>query len=88
MFLSVQFVGAGRCFTTLKVYASTIYEAGKDRFGLIEPKKASPTHTPSRRQNEISSSRREVRSLRQRWIRANEEEKPWLSDIRNNYVQS
>ena len=81
MLLEISLKGSSK--RKLELIGVTIYEAGKDRFGLIEPKKVKPTHTPSRRQKEISSWKRELRSLlRQRWIRANEEEKPGLSDLR------
>lgn len=66
----------------LQTMCTFIICIGAERFGIKQPK-AKTTVRPNRRENKISAFRRDLKSLKQRFKKASEEEKPALAELRD-----
>lgn len=68
-----------------------VYQACQDTFGVKEGKTSKPPAGPSRRQRQITELRKELRTLKKRWRKADEREKEALnelsSELRKNLLQ-
>jgi hypothetical protein len=69
----------------LQTLPSLVYSVGKERFGLEQRRRTAPSGAPTlnRRQREIQTIRRELRSLRKQYRKATDEEKAGLHQLRH-----
>lgn len=65
----------------IKTMVKTVFQACLDTFGVKECNVIRPPAGPSRRQRHIKELREQLRTLRKRWQKANDEEKPALNQI-------
>ena len=80
----LEIAWAGPVEKKLSTMTSLIHSMGKDRFGAVTPKGKPKEGGPSRRQREIKCIRKNLRSLRGRWRRAEEHERAGLSELRED----
>ena len=69
----------------LEVMTRMIYTIAEDRFGVEEKQQKRKVHHASRREREIASIKRELRTLANTYRRSSDGERKGLSEIRNDF---
>ncbi|XP_062568263.1 uncharacterized protein LOC134230448 [Saccostrea cucullata] len=75
---------AGSIDRKIEAMTSIIYSVGLDRFGAEQRKKSQKEGRKNRREREIAKMRKDLRQLRKQYRKATDEEKPALSQLRDN----
>ena len=65
----------------MKTMVQLVYQACHDTFGVKEGQTVKPPSGPSRRQRQITELRKELRTLKKRWRKADAEEKTALNEL-------
>lgn len=66
----------------IKIIVQAVYQACLDTFGVKEGKKVKLPAGPCKRQHQIAKLRKELSSLRRKWLEADEEWKVALNELR------
>ncbi|XP_052268662.1 uncharacterized protein LOC127870041 [Dreissena polymorpha] len=71
----------------LKSLTNLVHSIGKERFGEVKRKPTRTPAQPNRRQRQITEIRKELKSLRKSYQKANIEERPGLQQLRDELRQ-
>lgn len=71
----------GEATKRIKTMVQLVYQACHDTFGVKGGQTAKPPSGPSRRQRQITELRKELRTLKKRWRKADAKEKTALNEL-------